>query len=152
MAECFGSLPSDHTPDTTCTHHKSLGFRHSLTLLLLYSCLYCYSFVFLFLSFIMYYRWRKSNQEEMIGILFCGHWVKVRGDCSLSWYYWTFWPVLFKFSFHKLSNAGGFTCLFTISVRAFLPQLCLVVTITIDTHKIIQSTLTRISITRVMIK
>jgi hypothetical protein len=29
--------------------------------------------------------------------LFCGHWVKMRGDCSFCWYWWNCWHSLFLF-------------------------------------------------------
>jgi hypothetical protein len=38
--------------------------------------------------------------------IFCVQWVKVRGDCSLCWYWWNWWPSLFKLSFHILCSVS----------------------------------------------
>jgi hypothetical protein len=37
---------------------------------------------------------------------FCVQWVKVKGDCSLCWYWWNCWPSLFKLTFHN-TNTGA---------------------------------------------
>ena len=37
--------------------------------------------------------------------LLCVHWVKVRSDCSLCWYWWNYLPLLFTLSFHNQHKA-----------------------------------------------
>ena len=34
-----------------------------------------------------------------LNFLVCFQWVKMRGDCLLCWYWWNWWPLLFKLSF-----------------------------------------------------
>ena len=43
---------------------------------------------------------------------FCVQSVKVRGDCSLCWYWWNCWPSLFKLTFHNTNR----TLIFFINV------------------------------------
>jgi len=33
--------------------------------------------------------------------LFCVQWMKMRGACSYYWYWWNYWPSMFKLSFNK---------------------------------------------------
>ena len=35
---------------------------------------------------------------------FCVQYVQMRGDCSLSWFWWNCWPLLLKLSFHKIHD------------------------------------------------
>jgi hypothetical protein len=34
----------------------------------------------------------------------CVQWVKMRGDCLFCWYWWNWWPLLFKLSFFVFSE------------------------------------------------
>jgi hypothetical protein len=38
------------------------------------------------------------DDHYCLSFLVCVQWVKVRGDCLICWYWWNWWPLLFKLS------------------------------------------------------
>ena len=60
-----------------------------------------------------FYWWRKPEYQEKttelppVTMLFG---VKMRGDCSLCWYWWNCWPPLFRLSFHNVQQHYKYTC------------------------------------------
>jgi hypothetical protein len=56
------------------------------------------AFVFCFLFSVSFLVNRSRNSRN----LFCVQWVKVRGDCSFCWYWWSCWLSLNKLYFHQV--------------------------------------------------
>jgi hypothetical protein len=39
------------------------------------------------------------DDHYCFNFLFCVQWAKIRDDCLLCWFWWNWWPLLFKLSF-----------------------------------------------------
>ena len=87
--------------------------HHCLNFLFRGDCLFCWfwwnwSPLLFTLSFwLSELRWKVTvcfvnidgiDDHYCVNFHFCNQWARMRGDCLLSWYWWNWWPLLFKFS------------------------------------------------------